>query len=163
MDFLSTQLGIFPLGIWISTIIVTVLALMNLVFQSISLINWKLALKIGAQEMPIDDEDTVNRTQMVLEWGFCVADVISHIIILPLAIYFTLHASFWGFVLISFLFLFYLYIAVMGTAQRIALVKFGLKKSFAQYIPVIKILWGFNIFSIIGLISLWTNAGYFGL
>ncbi len=163
MSFLTQPVGQLPLGIWLSSIILGLIAGLNMIFQTISIIDWKLAMKLRVQEHAPDDPDTVNRTHMVMEWGFSVADVVSHIIIVPLAIFFVLKARPWGFVLCSYLYLFYFYVAIMATAQRWGLVKFGLKESFREYAGVLKIIWIQIIIALIGAVSLWSNPGYFGL
>ena len=136
MSFLTQPVGQLPLGIWLSSIILGIIAGLNLIFQTISIIDWKLAMKLRVQEHAPDDPDTVNRTHMVMEWGF---------------------------ILCSYLYLFYFYVAIMATAQRWGLVKFGLKESFREYAGVLKIIWFYTIIAIIGAVSLWSNPGYFGL
>ncbi len=162
MEFLTAQIGNFPLGIWLSMIIIGLIAGANLVFQGISVFNWRLALKLRVQEHAPDDPDPVNRTHMVMEWGHAIADFVSFLVIVPLSIFLTIQGSYWGFVLSTFLYLLFFYVGILLFAQRFGLVKFGLKSSFKEYIMVIVIYWVvFVALSIVGAISLWSNTEYF--
>lgn len=162
MEFLTTQIGKLPLGIWLSVIIIGLTAGSNLIFQGISVFNWRLALKLRVQEHAPDDPDLVNRVHMVMEWGHAIADFVSFIVIVPLSIFLTIQGNYWGFVLSTFLYLFFFYVGILLIAQRFGLVKFGLKSSFKEYIMVIMIYWiVFVILSIVGAISLWSNTEYF--
>ena len=164
MEFLTTQIGKFPLGIWLSVIIIGLTAGLNLIFQGISVFNWRLALKLRVQEHAPDDPDLVNRTHMVMEWGHAIADFVSFIVIVPFSIILTIQGNYWGFVLSTFLYLFFFYVGILLIAQRYGLVKFGLKNSFKEYIMVIMIYWiVFVTLSIVGAISLWSNTAYFDL
>jgi len=162
MEFLTTQTGQFPLGIWLSIVIVGLIGGANLIFQGVSVVNWRLAFKLRVQEYASDDADPVNRTHMVIEWGHAWADVVSHAIIVPLAIVLTIRGDYWGFVLSTFLYIFYFYVGILAIAQRFGLVKFGLKDSFREYVGVLTTLWIFVIIAIVGAISLWANPEYFG-
>jgi hypothetical protein len=161
MEFLTTQIGEFPLGIWLS-VIIGLVAGWNLINQGISIFNWRLALKLRVQEHAPDDPNLVNRTHMVMEWGYAIADFVSHIVIVPLSILLTIQGNYWGFVLSTFLYIFFFYVGIMLTAQRYGLVKFGLKNSFKEYTRVVRFYWiAVVIPSIIGAISLWSNTEYF--
>ena len=121
-------------------------------------------LKNWVQEHAPDDPDLVNRTHMVMEWGHAFADFVSFLVIVPLAIVLTIFGNYWGFVLSTFLYLFFFYVGILLIAQRYGLVKFGLKNSFKEYIMVIMIYWiVFVTLSIVGAISLWSNTAYFDL
>ena len=162
MEFLTTQIGKLPLGIWLSVIILGLMGGLNLINQTISVFNWRLALRLRVQEHAPDDPDIVNRVHMVMEWGHAIADFVSFIVIVPLAIFLTIRGNYWGFVLSTFLYLFFFYIGILLIAQRFGLVKFGLKSSFKEYIKVIMVYWiVFVILSIVGAISLWSNTDYF--
>lgn len=164
MEFLTTQIGKLPLGIWLSVIIIGLTGGSNLINQAISVFNWRLALKLRVQEHAPDDPDPVNRVHMVMEWGHAIADIVSHIVIVPLSIFLAIQGNFWGFVLSTFLYIFYFYVGILLIAQRYGLVKFGLKRNFKEYIMVIMIYWlVFVTLSIVGAISLWSNTEYFGL
>ena len=164
MEFLTTKIGEFPLGIWLSLIIIGLIAGSNLIFQGISIFNWRLALKLRVQEHAPDDPDLVNRVHMVMEWGHAIADFVSFLVIVPLCIFLTIQGNYWGFVLSTFLYLFFFYVGILLFAQRFGLVKFGLKSSFKEYIRVIMIYWiVFGALSIGGAISLWSNTEYFAL
>ena len=121
MEFLTTQIGKLPLGIWLSVIIIGLTAGLNLIFQGISVFNWRLALKLQVQEHASDDPDLVNRTHMVMEWGHAIADFVSFIVIVPLSIILTIKGNYWGFVLSTFLYLFFFYIGILLPAQRYGL------------------------------------------
>ena len=164
MEFLTTKIGEFPLGIWLSLIIIGLIAGSNLIFQGISSFNWRLSLKLRVQEHAPDDPDLVNRVHMVMEWGHAIADFVSFLVIVPLCIFLTIQGNYWGFVLSTFLYLFFFYVGILLFAQRFGLVKFGLKSSFKEYIRVIMIYWiVFGALSIVGAISLWSNTEYFAL
>lgn len=164
MEFLTSQIGKFPLGIWLSLIIIGLIAGSNLIFQGISVFNWRLALKLRVQEHPSDDPDLVNRVHMVMEWGHSIADFVSFLVIVPLSLFLTIQGNYWGFVLSTFLYLFFFYVGILLFAQRFGLVKFGLKSSFKEYIMVIMIYWIIFVgLSIVGAISLWSNTEYFAL
>ena len=164
MEFLTAKFGQLPLGIWLSVIIIGLIAGSNLIFQGISVFKWRLAMKLKVQEHAPDDPDIVNRTHMVMEWGHSVADFVSHIVIVPLGIFLTIQGHYWGFVLSTFLYIFYFYVGILLFAQRFGLVKFGLKSSFKEYIKVIMIYWMvFVALSVVGAISLWSNTEYFAL
>jgi hypothetical protein len=162
MEFLTTQIGNFPLGIWFSVVIIGLIGGSNLVNQAISVFNWRLALRLRVQEHAPDDPDLVNRTHMVMEWGHAIADFVSHIVIVPLAIFLTIKGNYWGFILSTFLYIFYFYVGILLFSQRYGLVKFGLKSSFKEYVRVIVIYWIiFVTLSIVGAVSLWSNTKYF--
>jgi len=163
MEFLTTQIGKLPLRIWLSVIIIGLAAGSNLINQAISVFNWRLASRLRVQEHAPDDPDLVNRVHMVMEWGHAIADFVSHIVIVPLSIFLTIQGNYWGFVLSTFLCIFYFYIGILLISQRFGLVKFRLKSSFKEYIKVIMIYWiVFVTLSIVGAISLWSNTEYFG-
>lgn len=164
MEFFTTQIGIFPLGIWLSVMIIGLIGGANLIFQAISVFTWRLALKLRVQEHAPDDPDLVNRVHMVMEWGHAFADVVSHIVLVPLSIFLTIQGNSWGFVLSTCLYIFYFYVGILLPAQRFGLVKFGLKRSFKEYLMVIMIYWiVFVTLSLVGAMSLWSNTAYFAL
>jgi hypothetical protein len=157
-------MGSFPVGLWISILLFGLTAGINLICQTISIFNWRLALRLKVQEHAPDDSSEVNRTHMVMEWGHAVADFVVYIVVVPLGIILTIRGHYWGFVLITFWYIFLVYVGVLGTAQRYGLVKYGLKESFKEYRGVLLPLWLLFVFpGLIGAVSLWVNASYFKL
>ncbi|MBI4617327.1 MAG: hypothetical protein HY720_27200, partial [Planctomycetes bacterium] len=75
--------GTRPIGVWIALASILFLLVFGIGGQSLSLVSWDLACRLGLQENRFDDPDVLERAAAHFEWGSCAADVL---VVLPLLI-----------------------------------------------------------------------------
>lgn len=163
MNFLRTKAGPFPIGIWVSLMILFVSGgLFTIVAQALSFFSWDVALALGLQEDARTSESVVERTVGAMSWGEAGADLFVQgtMIILAIAGIFARR----GFGLVAGIAqgIFWIYIAILVPMQRFGLYLWGVEPDLSRMQslgPVVFLLAG--VPGAILLVALIANRDYF--
>ncbi len=149
MTFMKKTFGPYPLGIWIA-LIALLLSFLGWLMQAYSLINWEEAVKLGLQNGSFRG-DEIEQALATKERGEAIADLIWPLPIAIIALVGLLGRKLYG-----------LIAAMMEFGICVYFPLFYLFQLWDTYISTAigaVILWG--IPSVLGIIGLWINRGYF--
>jgi len=134
-----------PLGIWIALFCMLFCFLVAGGGQVLSLIDWGLAMRLGLQEHNPGSADLVQRVLAHAEWGVCVADVFLVMPLLAAALAGVLFRRRWGQVAGMMAATCWVYMFLVYTVQRYALVFRGGLGRWSDYAGII------GAFAVVGL------------
>jgi hypothetical protein len=146
---LDTTIGRFPLGVWIA-IVALVLQLLAWAMQAISLLNWDRAVGLGLQNDRFTG-DAAEQARAKSDWGIAAADMVWPLPIAIVALVGLLQSSFYGFAAGLMEFAIGVYWPLVFALQRWTTHR-------GTAIPAI-LVW--TITSLLAIVGLWANRGFF--
>ena len=149
MNMLNKVIGRFPLGVWIA--IAALLALfLGWGMQAYSLLNWDVAVDLGLQNESFTG-DAAERAWAQESWGVAIADMLWPLPIGIVALTGILRRRFYGFAAGLMELSIGIYFPLVFAFQR--------WETYPETVVVAIFLW--TIPSLLGIIGLWVNRGYF--
>ncbi len=150
MEFFRKPLGRFPFGIWLALFALAILFLVAWAGQAYSLIDWDGAVDLGLQNDRFTG-DAVERTLAKESWAIAVADMYWPVPICLVAIVGLLRKKFYGFAAGLMEFSIGVYFPLVFA--------FGFWGDYTS--TAIAAIALFLIPSLLGIVGLWANRGYF--
>jgi hypothetical protein len=142
-----------PLGLWIALFGLLSMLVVGGGGQILSLIDWDLAVRLGLQEYDRHSTELAPRLLAQVEWGVCLADAVLVVPLLVAGLVGVLCRRHWGVIVGMMAALCWVYMFLVYTAQRYALVfrgGFGHWDDYAGFIA------GFALLALVpGVLTLW--------
>lgn len=142
-----------PVGIWIAITSLLSMLLVGGGGQLLSLLDWELAVRLGLQEYDRHSAELAQRLLAQIEWGVCLADAVLVVPLLVAGLVGVLCRRHWGLIAGMMAAFCWVYMFLVYTAQRYAMVfrgGFGHWDDYSSFIACFALL-----AMVPGLLTLW--------